>query len=82
MMFCKVVCKVSLPWPPIESELALGFAILQPVVSHVHRLGSLWLSFAVYYSLNRQIVGLDWDFWLRMAHFGEYLSNVYHFFCI
>jgi uncharacterized membrane protein len=36
----------------------------------------------LYHALCRRVVGLEWCARLRVAHFGEYLSEVYSLFCI
>ncbi len=73
-MLCKVICKVGLPLTPINAKLSLGFAVSEPVESHIHRLRALWLNFAIYHAFRRQVVGLDWCSWLRMSHFSKDLS--------
>jgi hypothetical protein len=82
VVFCEIVRKVCFSRPPVYSKLALGFAVMQPVVVHIHRFCSFGLDFVVYYSLRHQVVVLDRSSWLWMTHFREYYSIVYHFFYI
>ena len=36
MVFREIICKVGFPWSPVDSELVLGSAIVQPMEVHVH----------------------------------------------
>ena len=65
-----VVGEILLAGLPVHSELSLFYPILDPVESHVHRLGSFGLDRVVGDAFCGGVVGLDWGgAVLRMAHF-------------
>ena len=47
MVFCPVVQKVGDAWPLVEPELCLCNSASEPVESHVHWLGHLWLNYGL-----------------------------------
>ncbi len=69
MMLGPVVGPVVGSGAPEKLELALGFAVAQPVESHVHGFSSSWLNVVVHDSKDCGVVGLYGSFWLYMAHF-------------
>ena len=69
MMLCPVVCPVGGAGAPEKTELALGFAVTQPVESHVHGFGASWLNVVVHDSEGCGVVGLHGSLGLFVAHF-------------
>jgi len=69
MMLGSVVCSVGGAWAPEKSELALSFAVVQPVESHVHGFSASWLNVVVHVSKGSGVVGLHGSLGLFVAHF-------------
>ncbi len=70
-MFCPVVGSVAGSWAPVVSELALGILAMQPVESHVHRLGASWLDVVGDLPVCCAVVSLDGCGRLLVVHFFE-----------
>ena len=69
MMLGPVVCPVGGAWAPEKTELALGFAVTQPVESHVHGFSASWLNVVVHDSEGCGVVGLHGSLGLFVTHF-------------
>ena len=69
MMLGPVVCPIGGAGAPEKLELALGFAVAQPVESHVHGFSSSWLNVVVHDSKGCGVVGLHGRLGLFVAHF-------------
>ena len=82
MMLCPVVCPVGGAGVPEKTELALGFAVVQPVESHVHGFSALCLNVVVHDSEGCGVVGLHGSLWLFVAHFCKCYSLWNCFSCI
>ena len=57
-MFCEIVSQISFSWGPIDLELALGNAVVEPVEAHVNGFGLI-------------LVGSDWGGRLPVPQFDE-----------
>ena len=68
-MLGPIVGKILFTRSPIDAELALAFAVSEPVEAHVHCFGALWLDFAVYNCISHSIVRLEGCSRLLMAEF-------------
>ncbi len=64
----------------VNSELALSFAVAEPMKLHIHCLCLLGLDFIIYDSFRCRVVGLGWGARLWVTHFGEYLMYIYSSF--
>ena len=69
MMLGPVVCPVGGDGLPEKAELTLGFAVPQPVKSHVHGFCVSWLYVVVHDSEGCGVVGLHGSLGLFVAHF-------------
>ena len=69
MMIFPVVSLVFRTWASVVSELALGVLAAEPMESHLHCLGALWLDVVGDYTVYCAVVGLDGCGWLLVAHF-------------
>ncbi len=69
MMLGTVVCPVGGAGMPEETELTLGFAVMQPVKSHVHRFCASWLYVVVHDSKGCGVGSLHGSLGLFVAHF-------------
>ena len=47
VMFGEVVGTITVPWLPVDSELALVFAVFEPVEAHIHVFGASGLDLVV-----------------------------------
>ena len=77
VMFCVVVSVVAVALVPIVFELALGFAILEPKIAHIHGLGAALFDGFVGDADGGAVVAADMGWRLRMAHLGEGDSHWY-----
>ena len=74
-MLAQVVSLVGGARAPVDSELALLDAVLEPVEAHVDGLGTTLFDCAVHDALCAFVVGLDGSGRLRMAKFDEGLVD-------
>ena len=74
VLFGPVVGSIGGPWPPIDAELFLTFSVPQPMKTHVHGFGRLWLNFVGHHSICRGVVCLNrcWGLWV--PHFFQQCS--------
>ena len=79
VVFCPTVCQIGGAWPPVEPELSLCHSASEPVKSHIHWLGPLWLNFIVNHPICCGIVSLDGGGWLKVSHFCKNISDVNSF---
>ena len=77
-MLGPVICQVACAWSPVETKLFLCHPAPQPVKSHVHWLGSLWLHLVVDHSICCWIISLHTGGWLWVSR----LLYVGCFWCI
>jgi hypothetical protein len=80
VMFCYVVRTIFCSFSPMNVELALAFAIFEPVESHVNGLGTSLFDGVVGNASGTAVVDLNWSGWLGMAHFYENDSDRYPLF--
>ena len=66
-----VVAKIVATRAPVDKELSLMDAVLDPVEEHVHGFGLALTDGAVGDTGGAGVVGLNGCWRLRMAHFGE-----------
>jgi len=71
MVFCPVVTKAGRAGVPVISELFLRIAFAQPPKAHVHDFGSAGQNIVGDNTEGGAVVGLDWGWGLRVAHFVE-----------
>ena len=74
-MLGEVVGKVFAAFAPVDDELSLADAVLDPEVAHVHCFGALVLDCIVGNAYGAAVVDLEWRWWLRMAKSNEDLSE-------
>ena len=75
VMFGRIVGQVAVPWFPIYNELVLGDTIFQPIESHIDGFGSFLFYRAGEDTSGGDVIGCEWCWWLRMAHFYKGLSD-------
>lgn len=68
---CLVIGAVLGAWSPVDVELFLTNAILDPVEAHVHRFGLALTDSSIGDAAGGGVVCLDWSWRLLMAHFVE-----------
>ena len=66
-----VVGKIGVPGGPVEVELALGFAAVDPPELHVHGLDVLGNDGVIDDSDGSGVIGLDWRLGLWPTHLDE-----------
>jgi hypothetical protein len=71
MMIFPVVSLVFRTWASVVSELALGVLAAEPMESHLHCLGALWLDVVGDHTVCCAVVDLDGCGQLLVAHFFE-----------
>ena len=74
-MLREVVCQVVDSSAPVNDELALVYAVADPVKPHVDRFGAALLDSVVDDARSARVVGLDWSRRLRMTHFFKNISK-------
>ena len=79
MMLGEVVGTVVGSGPPIIFELVLGFAIAEPMKTHVHGFRAARLDVVVDDSKGCAVVSFDWGFGLFVAHLFKELAHRYGF---
>ena len=67
VMFCKIIGTIVGAAAPVYGELALAYAVFDPIKTHVHRLGASLFDCVIQNSGRARIVGLYWSGALRMA---------------
>ena len=68
-MFGVEIASVGGAWLPVEVELVVCLAVLEPVVAHVHTFRFLRFAGTVNDSMRCFVVDADWSGWLWMAKF-------------
>ena len=81
-MFGVEIASVGGAWLPVEVELVVCLAVLEPVVAHVHTFGFLGLASAVYYAVCGFIVNAYGCWWLRVAELFECVSDGDGLLCV
>jgi hypothetical protein len=71
VMFGEIITQVVGALAPVDKKLLLLDLILYPIKTHVHGFGFALANGAVGDASGAQVVGLDWRWLLRMAHFNE-----------
>ena len=71
VMLGVIVTKVFVAGAPVDEEVALADAILEPVESHVHGFGAFLFDGVVGEAGGRGVVSLDGRGWLWVAKFFE-----------
>ncbi len=74
-MFCKVISKVRGAWVPVDLELFLCDAILDPIKSHIYGFGFLLFDMFVCKTISHGVVGLNRSGWLWVAQVFKSLSH-------
>jgi hypothetical protein len=74
-VFSLVVGKIFFSASPMDVELALAFAIFEPVESHVNGLGTALFDGVVGDAGSTTVVNLNGSGWLWMAHFVQNYSD-------
>ena len=70
VVLCKIVGKVGGSFIPVDAEVVLLDAVLDPEVAHVHRFGALGLERTIGNAVSSAVVGFDWGRTLRKAKFA------------
>ncbi len=71
MVLALIICKIFLPWVPLQSVHFLGNFVPNPEKSHFHRSGTLTFDGVIRNAYCSCIVAMHGGLWLRMAHFGQ-----------
>jgi hypothetical protein len=69
MMLGLIITKIRGPGPPVDKELALAGPVLDPIIAHVYRLGSLLFDGVTRKTIGSGVVYLHWCRRLRMTKF-------------
>ena len=75
MVLRVIVGKIVRAGPPVDQELSLEGSVLDPIETHIDRLGSFLFNGFVRESLGSGVVYLYGGWWLRMTHFFESCPN-------
>jgi len=75
MVLGKIICPVGGTWAPKDVELALLFAIAEPIEAHVHSLGAFLFDCAIGNPTGSVVVSLEWGGWLGVAQFMQSSLN-------
>ena len=79
VVLCKIVGKVGGSFIPVDTEVVLLDAVLDPEVAHVHRFGALGLERTICNAVGSAVVRLDWGRALRKAEFAKGSANRFRF---
>jgi hypothetical protein len=77
VMLGEVVGRVGFPGSPVEEELALAYAALEPMIPHTKGFGAFKTDFCMENTIGSGIVGFEWSpsVGLRMTHFRQGSPN-------
>jgi hypothetical protein len=71
VVFGEIIAEVFTAGFPINEEMVLSDAVTHPIKAHVHGAGASLADGRIDDTVGGGVIGLDWGWWLRMAHFDE-----------
>ena len=69
-MFCEIIGKIISASPPMNGELALAYAVFDPVKTHIHGFGAALFHGIIDDARHTCVICLDWCGTLRVTQVG------------